>query len=103
MAVLLVLGFVVFDQLWPSYRVSTDALAPEVPKGSYVRINRLSSAYQVGDIVVFWKEENSRVKYFGRVVAVDNANRRLIVARNGEPNKTVSFADIVGRGARVTD
>jgi hypothetical protein len=62
-------------------RVTTDAISPEVPKDGWLLIDKKSSSWSIGDIVVFRQGVNN---YLGRVVAFDKVGGRLKVARNGE-------------------
>jgi hypothetical protein len=78
-----------------SFSVSTDAIAPEVPKGAHLIVYKLASSFDAGDIVAYREGDKT---YLGRVVAVDVAAHQLTVARNAEPNQTVALDKIIGRG-----
>jgi hypothetical protein len=75
--------------------VTTAAVAPEVPRGAHLLIHKKTGAFQVGDIVAFRVEGNTWV---GRVLAIDKGTGRLTVGRNGEANREVATADVIGRG-----
>ncbi|HEV3164735.1 MAG TPA: S24/S26 family peptidase [Isosphaeraceae bacterium] len=76
-------------------QVSSDAVAPEVPKGGYLLIDKKAASYPVGDIVVVRVEDKN---YLGRVVAFNKAAGRLTIGRNGEANREVAVDDVMGRG-----
>jgi hypothetical protein len=80
-------------------RVTTRAVAPEIPEGAYVLIDRKSSTYAIGDIVVFRVGEN---KFLGRVVAVEKEAGRLTVGRNHEADRQIAVGDVLGRGVLNT-
>ena len=79
--------------------VTTSAVAPEIPEGAHVLIDKKASSFAVGDIVIYRVEGNY---YLGRVVVVDKASGRLTVGRNGEPDRQVLVGDVVGRGVLNT-
>jgi hypothetical protein len=64
-------------------RVMTAAVSPEVPKGTWLLIDKKASSYVAGDIVIFRDGGNN---YLGRVAAVDKTAGRVTVGRNGEEN-----------------
>jgi hypothetical protein len=80
-------------------RVTTGAVAPELPEGSYLLIDKKASSYAVGDIVVFRVGEN---KYLGRVLAVDKEAGRMTVGRNREADRQVALSAVLGRGVLNT-
>ncbi len=80
-------------------RVMTDAVAPEIPQGAYVLIDKKPAAYKTGDIIVFRVGDNN---YLGRVVAVEPAADRLTVGRNHEADRQVERKDVIGRGVLNT-
>jgi hypothetical protein len=81
------------------FRVSTAAIAPEMPEGAHLLIDKKATSYAVGDIVVFRVEDKN---YLGCVVAVEQAAGRLRVGRNGEEDRLVALSDVLGRGVLNT-
>jgi hypothetical protein len=81
------------------FRVTTDAVAPEIPVGAHVLIVKKATAFGVGDIVVCRIDGKN---YLGRVVAVDRPGGKLTMGRNGEENCTVPITDVIGRGVLNT-
>jgi hypothetical protein len=81
------------------FRVSTDAISPEIPLDAYLLIDKKATSFAVGDIVVYTAEGNN---YLGRVVAVEKATGRLTVGRNGESPRQVAVRDVLGRGVLNT-
>jgi hypothetical protein len=75
------------------------AVSPEVPNDAWLLIDKKASSWAAGDIVVF--REGGR-NYLGRVKAVDKVAGRLTVARNGEKDRQVAVADLLGRGVLNT-
>lgn len=80
-------------------RVSTDAVAPEIPQGAYVLVDKKATSFAVGDIVVFHVGENN---YLGRVVAVEREAGRMTIGRNGEADRQVLLSEVMGRGVMNT-
>lgn len=80
-------------------QVSTDAVAPEIPKLAHVLIDKRATIYARGDIVVYRIDDKN---YLGRVVDVDMEARQLTVGRNGEANRQVAIGDVVGRAVLNT-
>jgi hypothetical protein len=76
-------------------RVTTDAVSPEVPKDGWLLIDKKASTWTTGDIVVFRQDGRN---YLGRVVAIDKAAGRLTISRNGEKDRKIAIADLLGRG-----
>jgi hypothetical protein len=81
------------------FHVTTDAVAPEVPAGAHLLIDKKAAAFGVGDIVVFRVADKN---YLGRVRAVDREAGLLTVGRNGEPDRRVPGGDVLGRGVLNT-
>jgi hypothetical protein len=79
------------------FQVTTDAIAPEVPNGAHLLIDKKATTYVVGDLVVFRDGGNN---YLGRVVEADLAH--LTVGRNGQENRRVAISSVVGRGVLNT-
>jgi type II secretory pathway pseudopilin PulG len=80
-------------------RVSTAAVAPEIPQGAYVLIDKKAATYAVGDIVVFRVGPNNLL---GRVVALDREAGRITVGRNQEANRQIALGDVLGRAVLNT-
>jgi len=80
-------------------KVSTNAVAPELPEGAYLLIDKKPSGYAVGDIVVYRADGKN---YLGRVIAAEPKSDQLTVGRNGEPDRQVPIKDMLGRGVMNT-
>jgi hypothetical protein len=80
-------------------RVTSAAVAPEIPAGAHVLIDKKPATFAVGDIVIYRVGDS---KYLGRVLAVDRTAGRLTVGRNGEPDRPVALGDVIGRGVLNT-
>jgi len=81
------------------FRVSTDAVAPEIPQGAHVLIDKKARSFAPGDIVVFRVEDKT---YLGRVLRTDAAAGLVVVGRNGEPDRQVPAGQVIGRGVLNT-
>lgn len=82
-----------------AFSISTDSVAPEIPKGAVLLIDKSVASYAVGDIVVF--RDGGR-NFFGRVVTAEPEKDWLAVGRNGEEARRVSKSNIMGRGVMNT-
>jgi hypothetical protein len=80
-------------------RVTTNAVAPEIPEGAYLLIDKKPSGYAAGDIVVYRVDGKN---YLGRVIAAEPTSGQLTVGRNGEPNRQVPIKEMLGRGVMNT-
>src|SRR5262249_55416027 len=80
-------------------RVTTAAVAPEIPQDAHLLIDKKASFFTVGDIVIYRVDGKN---YIGRVAAVEQTAGRLTVGRNGEPNSQVAISDVAGRGVLNT-
>ncbi|MHC4714276.1 MAG: S26 family signal peptidase [Planctomycetota bacterium] len=87
----IILALVVRAFLLQVNHVTSDAIAPAVPRGGYILVYKLASRFEDGDIVLY---RRNRV---GTVKAVDKENAALVVARRGEDDETVPLADVKGR------
>jgi len=80
--------------------VTTNAVAPEIPEGAHLLLDKKATAFAVGDIVIYRVEGKN---YLGRVVALDRAPADgLTVGRNGEPNRHVVRSAVAGRAVLNT-
>ena len=79
--------------------VTTDAVSPEVPRDGWLLIDKKATSWAPGDIVVFRQDGRN---YLGRVIAFDRLAGRLRIARNGEPERVIAVANILGRGVLNT-
>jgi len=75
-------------------QVASNAVAPEVPKGAHVFIDKNPPSYAAGDIVAYSAGDKT---YLARVVRVDQEAGRITVSRNGEDNKEIAVGDLLGR------
>ena len=76
------------------FRATTDAVAPDIPRGSHVWVYRLASTFTSGDIIVYDKGTD---RFFGRVQSVNPKTGDLMVARTGESNTEISESQVVGK------
>jgi hypothetical protein len=80
-------------------QVMTSAVAPEVPQGAYLLIDKKAKSYAVGDIVVFRVGQNN---YLGRVLKTEKAAEYLTIGRNNEADRQVPLGQVLGRGVLNT-
>ncbi len=79
-----------------SFRVATDAAAPEIPKGSHFLVWKLAHHFAPGDLVAYRLNGWANV---GRVVST--ANGILSVNRNGNADICVPDGDVLGKVVSV--
>ncbi len=75
-----------------AFSASTDAAAPEVPRGSRVLVWKLSHQFAPGDLIAYRYQGHANL---GRVASADSNN--LMVRRNNEADAAVPLADVVGK------
>jgi hypothetical protein len=80
-------------------QVTTSAVAPEIPEGAHVLIDKKAVTYSRGHIVVYRVDDKN---YLGRVIAVDAAAGQLTIGRNGEANRQVEIDKVAGRAVLNT-
>jgi len=97
--VLIALVVLTRDYIITPFRVPTGAVAPEVPKGSLVLVNRLSSDFKPGDIIAYRPSDDPRT-WLARCDTVSAST--LHVSRDGEPQFDVSRSAIVGKVVGIT-
>ncbi len=76
-------------------QVTTAAVAPEVPDGAYLLIDKKAFSFAIGDIVVFRVGEKN---YLGRVLAVHREAGQLTIGRNKEADRQVPLRQVLGSG-----
>lgn len=81
------------------FRVETDAVAPEVPQGAHLLIDKKAPPRAAGDIVVFRVDDKT---FLGRVVAIRPNDAGYLIGRNGEANREVTTEAVIGRGVLNT-
>jgi hypothetical protein len=79
------------------FSVETDAIAPEVPQGAHLLIDKKSPPRAAGDVVVFRVGDRT---FLGRVVAIQTDG--FVIGRNGELDRVVRANDVIGRGVLNT-
>ena len=77
-----------------TYYAATDAVAPEIPKNARMLVYKLSSSYQVGQIIVYRQGKTSML---ARVVGGNEGADELTVGRNAEENRKIQVGDVIGR------
>jgi hypothetical protein len=81
------------------FQVTTAAVAPEIPQGAHVLIDKKAATFGKGDIVVYRVDDKN---YLGRVVEVDKTTGHVTVGRNGEKNRQVVISNVAGRAVLNT-
>jgi serine/threonine protein kinase len=92
--VAIVLAIVVRTFVLESFRAATDAVAPDVPQGSYALVFKLARSYSPGDIVAY---RSNGVAALARVVEAGPQDGRLLVQRRDGPPQPIAAADLIGR------
>jgi hypothetical protein len=93
LAIAVVLALAIRATAFEAVRVTTDRLSPRVPAHSRLLVNTLSRQEDVNDVIVF---QLDKVRKLGIVRQID-ADRRVMVHRNGEPETLVRSDQIVGK------
>ena len=77
-----------------TFRATTDAVAPEVPRDARVLVYKLARSYHGGDIVAYHTDAGGAVR-LGRVVSADAHG--VTVHRSAEGDAVVPADRLVGR------
>ena len=85
--------------LFSTYRAKTDAVSPEVPKGSYVIVYKLATSFRSGDIVVYRGQDKAML---GRVMDFDKSTDIIRVERRDGNPKELSPTTVIGRAVLNT-
>ena len=93
LAIAVLLAVIIKFTIFSSFYAAADAVAPTLPKGSHVWVNKLARDFAVGDIIVY--EDVSR-KLLGMVKNVD-PDGSLLVSSKVREDRLVSKKEIVGR------
>ncbi|MFA6172574.1 MAG: right-handed parallel beta-helix repeat-containing protein [Kiritimatiellales bacterium] len=75
-----------------SFRIATDAAAPELPRGSRVMVWKLPRSFAAGDLITYKLKGHVNV---GRIMRIENGIPQ--VNRNGEPDAAVPHDVIIGK------
>ena len=93
LAVCLVLNFSIRWAVAEPFYVPGKGAAPSIPQGSRVLVYKLASLFRAGDVVAFRSLEGEALL---AVVKTDQGGV-LTVSRNGEADREVPHAQIIGR------
>ena len=93
LAVCLVLNFSIRWAVAEPFYVPGKGAEPSVPQGSRVLVYKLASAFRAGDVIAFRSPEGDILL---GVVQTDQAGV-LTLSRNGEPDREVPHARVIGR------
>jgi hypothetical protein len=77
------------------FRAATDAVAPDIPRGSRMLVYKLASTFRPGDVVAFRSAEG--LTKLGIVQSVNDKDSSLTVMRNKEPEEIVERGKVIGR------
>jgi len=92
-AACLVLNFSIRWAVAEPFYVPGKGSEPSIPQGSRVLVYKLASAFRAGDVVAFRDPEGEVLL---AIVKTDQAGV-LTVSRNGEPDREVPHARVIGR------
>jgi hypothetical protein len=95
LAVALVVAFSIRWAVAEEFRAATSAVAPNVPEGSRMLVYKLASAFHPGDVIVFRSPDG--IAMLGVVRSESEDRSALTVGRNGEADRNVAHASVVGR------
>lgn len=91
-ALLVALGLRLF--VVAPYRVTNDAVSPEIPKGSLLVVFKLAWSFSPGDIVVY---RQGSEKWTGRVIQAGPMDGLVQIERRSKTPASVAVADIIGK------
>ena len=92
-AVFLVLNFSIRWAIAEPFYVPGKAMEPSIPQGSRILVNKLASVFRAGDVVAF---RNLEGEILLAIVKTDQGGV-LTVSRNGEADREVPHARVIGR------
>jgi signal peptidase I len=92
-AVCVVLVFSIRWAIAEPFYVPGKGAEPVIPQGSRILVYKLASEFRAGDVVVFHNDEG--LKLLGIVKTDQGGN--LTVSRNGEVDRQVPRAQVIGR------
>ena len=92
-AVCLVLNFSIRWAIAEPFYVPGKGAEPSIPQGSRILVYKLASAFRVGDVIAFRNPDG--VTLLG-IVKTDQGGV-LTVSRNGEADREVPHARVIGR------
>ena len=95
LAVALLLAVSVRWAVAEEYYITSDSVAPAVPRGSRCLVYKLSSAFQPGDVIVYRAGDGGN-HYVAIVKQMPNAET-LMVERHGDRAERVSRSQVIGR------
>ncbi|MFA7237838.1 MAG: protein kinase, partial [Phycisphaeraceae bacterium] len=87
-----VISLVVRALVMPTYVITGNAMAPELPAGSRILVWKLSSNFAPGDLIAYHDSASVKV---GRVVQADD--NTVVVNRNSQPDESVDRSRIIGK------
>jgi len=92
-AVCLVLNFSIRWAIAEPFYVPGKGAEPSVPQGSRILVYKLASVFRAGDVIAFRNLEGEAL------LAIVKSDQRgvLTVARNGEADREVPHARVIGR------
>ena len=92
--VVIVIVIVLHAFVIASYRAETDAVSPEIPRGSWMLVYKLACTFGPGDIIVHRREGKFIV---GRVVEAGPRDGVVRVQRRQASPESVAAANIIGK------
>ena len=93
LAVCLVLNFSIRWAIAEPFYVPGKAVEPSIPQGSRIWVYKLASVFRAGDVVAF---RNLEGEILLAIVKTDQGGV-LTVSRNGEADREVPHASVIGR------
>jgi len=77
-----------------NYRAATDAVSPEIPRGSWMLVYKLARTFQTGDIVAY---RHAGKVFAGRVAEAGPRDGTLRVQRKEKSPASIPAVDIIGK------
>jgi protein involved in polysaccharide export with SLBB domain len=92
--VIVVIAVVIRTFALENFRVTSDAVAPDVPQGSYAVVFKLVQRYYPGDIAAY---RANGLNELGRVIEEGPRGGQLLVQRRRESPREIPAADLIGK------
>jgi len=93
-AAALVIAFAVQAVAFKTFKVTTDAVSPVVPKSSRILVNKLTSNFKTNDVIVFRSGTRAMT---GIIKEIDGDRNGVIVSRKNQEDTFVPRDKMIGK------
>jgi hypothetical protein len=96
LAVTLLVAFSVRWAVAEEYYITSDSVAPALPRGSRCLVYKLTNSFQPGDVIVYQPDAAVKNHYVG-IVQQTGDPEMLTVIRHGNQSERVARSHVIGR------